>query len=186
MADDTTPTPTPQTEPTPDPASPQPVDGSPSPAAPAVPAPDEAALGDAGKRALDAERQARKAAEKTAADALARVKAFETEKLSDLERAQQQAKDAQEAAAKATTEALRLRLAARNGLSEEDAELFLVGTDEATLAAQAARVAALRGAQSPAQPRTPSPDPAQGARDDPQKTDEDRIYESLFGAPTRK
>ncbi len=176
MAEDTTP----QTDPT------TPAESATPPAAPAEPLIDEAALGDAGKRALDAERTARKAAEKAAADALAKVKAFETEKLSDLEKAQQQAKDAQEAAAKATTEALRLRLAARNGLSEEDAELFLVGTDEATLTAQAARVAALRGAQTPPEPRTPTPDPSQGPRGDLPKTEEDQIYEALFGAETRK
>lgn len=40
----------------------------------------------------------------------------------------------------ATATALRLRVAAKNGISDEDADLFLTGTDEATLAKQAERL----------------------------------------------
>lgn len=41
----------------------------------------------------------------------------------------------------ATATALRLRVAARNQISDEDADLFLTGTDEATLTKQAERLA---------------------------------------------
>lgn len=41
----------------------------------------------------------------------------------------------------ATATALRLRVAAKNGISDEDADLFLTGTDEATLTKQAERLA---------------------------------------------
>ena len=42
-------------------------------------------------------------------------------------------------AARAEAEALRWRIAARHGISDEDAELFLTGSDEDTLARQAER-----------------------------------------------
>jgi len=47
--------------------------------------------------------------------------------------------EAAKRAAHAEAEALRWRIAARNGISDEDAELFLTGSDEETLARQAER-----------------------------------------------
>jgi len=136
------------------------------------------ALGDPGKAALVRERQKASAAE-------AKVREFETRDLSELEKAQREAAENKAVADKATTEALRLRLATRHGISEEDAELFLVGTDEATLATQAERVAALRG--TPPEPRIPAPDPGQGARPNGPLSEDDQLYESLYpSAPIRK
>ncbi|MDX3555290.1 hypothetical protein PV729_26585 [Streptomyces europaeiscabiei] len=45
----------------------------------------------------------------------------------------------------AKAEALRWRIAARNGISDEDAEIFLTGTTEEALSRQAERLVALRG-----------------------------------------
>lgn len=47
--------------------------------------------------------------------------------------------EAAQRAARAEAEALRWRIAAKHGISDEDAELFLTGSDEETLARQAER-----------------------------------------------
>lgn len=118
---------------------------------------DPADLGDAGKKAIDAERAARKAAEKATADLQKRLDELSRANESELERAKREAKEAQEAAAKATSDALRFRIAAQHGISEEDADLFLNGTDEATLKRQAARLVERT-------PTSPLPDPTQGGK----------------------
>lgn len=66
-------------------------------------------LGDAGKRALDAEREARKAAEKRVADLDKKVKGYEAEKLTEQERLTKQASDAETAKVAAETELKRVR-----------------------------------------------------------------------------
>ena len=120
---------------------------------------ETSALGEAGKKALAAERDARKAAEKALREAQDQIKAFETERLSDLEKAQAAAKEWQEKAQAATAESLRYRIATKHGISDEDAETFLTATDEDGLTKQAERLKAL------AKPTgIPFPDPTQGAR----------------------
>lgn len=117
--------------------------------------PADAPLGEGGKKALDAERTARKAAETAAAELQKQLDALNAEKMTDLERAQDAAKKAEEAAAKATADALRFRVAAKHGITDEDAELFLTGSDAETLERQAARLVERT-------PTTPKPDPSQG------------------------
>lgn len=107
--------------------------------------PADKPLGAAGEKALKAERARADAAEK-------RIREIEQAQMSDLERAQAQAQEYQEAATKAATEALRWRVAAKHGISDEDAETFLTGTDEDTITRQAERLAAL-GNNAPAGPR---------------------------------
>lgn len=116
-------------------------------------------LGENGVKALQAERKARAAAEKHATELAQRIKAFEEEKLSDLERAQESAREFETAAQKAQIEALRWRTAAKFGISDEDAEVFLTGSDEDTITVQAQRLAALSSTVP-----TPRPDPSQGAK----------------------
>lgn len=118
---------------------------------------DPAELGDAGKKALDAERAARKAAEKAASDLQAQLDQINQANESAVEKAQREAKEAQEAAVKATAEALRFRVAAKHGISDEDAELFLTGSDAETVERQAAALVART-------PTGPRPDPSQGAK----------------------
>lgn len=125
-----------------------------------VPADAWDALGDKGKAALTSEREARAAAEKSAAELQAQLDEIAKANLSDLERAQAEAKSAQEAAATAATEALRYRLAAKHGISDEDAK-FLQG-DEAAMTALAERLAARDAAQANA-PTFPKPDLTQGS-----------------------
>lgn len=121
--------------------------------------PAEAPLGEGGKKALDAERAARKAAEKAAADLQAQLDEINRASESALERAQREAKEAQEAAEKATTDALRFRVAAKHGISDEDADLFLTGRDAETLERQAARLVERTPSAT-----APRPDPSQGAK----------------------
>ncbi|WP_377324742.1 hypothetical protein ACFJIY_07625 [Pimelobacter simplex] len=118
---------------------------------------DPAELGDGGKKALDAERTARKAAEKATADLQKQLDEINRANETAIEKAQREAKEAQEVAAKATTDALRFRVAAKHGISDDDADLFLTGSDEATLARQAARLVERT-------PTSPLPDPTQGGK----------------------
>ena len=114
-------------------------------------------LGENGEKALKAEREARAAAEKANAALQKQLDDINAANLSDLEKAQKSAQEAQEAAAKATAEALRLRVAAKHGISDEDADLFLTGSDTETLERQAARLVERN-------PSAPKPDPSQGAK----------------------
>lgn len=92
-----------------------------------------------------------------------RLKASELDQLkqaqmSEIEKAQSIAQASIDEAAKAKSEALRWRIAAKFGISDADAETFLTGSDEESLTKQAERLATL-AAQSPT---TPKPDLSQG------------------------
>lgn len=82
--------------------------------------------------------ETRAKANKTAADELASLKAAQ---MTEQERLTAQLTEVTQQAETARTEALRLRIAVRHGVSDEDAELFLTGTDEETLTRQAQRLA---------------------------------------------
>jgi hypothetical protein len=115
-------------------------------------------LGENGEKALKAEREARAAAERSAAALQKQLDDIAAANLSDLEKAQKTATDAQAAAAKATAEALRLRVAAKHGINDEDADLFLTGSDLETVEKQAAALVARTS-------NGPKPDLSQGAKD---------------------
>jgi hypothetical protein len=104
---------------------------------------DESVLEDAGKKALTTERRARAAAEKQAKELRGRLDAIEAEKLSDQEKAIRFAEAATADAKAARAEAMRYKFAAKNGFSDEDAEIFLTGSDEETLTRQAERLTTL-------------------------------------------
>ena len=124
----------------------------------------EPALSDPGKKALAEERRRAAAAEKAAKALQAKLDALEAEKLSKEEKAVKEAQDAAERAARAEAEALRWRIAAKHGISDDDAELFLTGSDEETLSRQAERFKELsfkpsKGTHVPGvgnQPNTPA------------------------------
>lgn len=72
-------------------------------------------------------------------------KAAEYDKVVEAQKtAEQKAADAQRAAearaAEAESKAIRYQVAAQNGISKEDADLFLIGMDEDTITAQAKRL----------------------------------------------
>lgn len=132
--------------------------------------PADDVLGEGGKKALKAEREARAAAEKQAAELKARLDKIEAANMSDLERAQKEAQEAREAAAKAAADALRFRVASQHGISEEDAELFLTGSDADTLSRQAARLKERVATATTA--TTPKPDLTQAAQQAPSLNDD--------------
>ena len=128
-----------------------------------------------GLKALQSEREAREVAEQSIKALQDKLDAIEAEKLTDLERAQKLAEDATAAAAekdaevaKAHAEVLRWRIAARHGISDEDAELFRTGTSEDHLTRQAERLAERatlpKGARVPGVGRIPDTPPSLDAQ----------------------
>ncbi|CAH0233808.1 hypothetical protein SRABI26_02720 [Arthrobacter sp. Bi26] len=101
---------------------------------------------DGGKRALQAERDARAAAEKRAADAEAKIQAAEDAKLSDIQLANKKATDAEERAAKLETANARLAALAKYPVPEKYQHL-VNGTDAASFEASAKDVSELAGVQ---------------------------------------
>lgn len=93
-------------------------------------------LGDAGKKALDAERREKRAAEKRAADLEARLKEFEDRDKTESTRAIERAEAAEKAAAAAEARALRLEIASEKGLTPAQAKR-LVGESREELEADA-------------------------------------------------
>lgn len=71
----------------------------------------------------------------------AKLDEIEQANLSELEKANGRITTAEKERDGAKAEALRLRIAVTHGISLEDADLFLTGTDEETLTAQAKRLA---------------------------------------------
>lgn len=121
------------------------------------PAEADKQLGANGEKALKAERDARATAEKSAASLQKQLDAINAANLTELERAQKAATDAQALAQASATEAMRLRVAAKHGINDEDADLFLTGADADTIERQAAALVARTSTG-------PKPDLTQGAR----------------------
>lgn len=120
----------------------------------------DADLGEAGKRAIKLEREARQAAEKREKELAAKLKELEDRDKTEAERLTEAKLAAEKAAADALAEALRYKVATRFGINDEDAGLYLTGTDEDTLVRQAERLAELSKATS----ATPKPDLTQGGK----------------------
>lgn len=129
-------------------------------------------LGEKGIKALQSERNLRQQLEKALSAAEAKLKEHEDAKLGEVERLQKQAQEAADEVVKARQEALRFRIAAQFGISDEDAELFLTGTDEETVKKQAERLIART-------PSTPRPDPSQGASSGDMALNGDPILQSV-------
>jgi len=136
-------------------------------------------LGENGEKALKAEREARAQAEKSAAALQKQLDDIAAANLSDIEKAQKAAADAQAVADKATAEALRLRIAAKHGISDEDADLFLTGSDLETVEKQAA---ALVARTAPGNKPGPRPDLTQGSKGAPATGDPAQDFANFLGA----
>jgi len=141
----------------------------------ATPADVAEQLGEGGKKALAAERARAKAAEDATKSLQAQLDEIKRSQMSDLEKAQALANEQQAAADAARAEALRWRIAAKHGISDEDAETFLTGADEATLTRQAERLAALNTSA----PATPKPDRTQGGSGQPLALNSDGLEQAL-------
>jgi hypothetical protein len=85
--------------------------------------------------------KSREQEKKAKENAQARMELDELKKaqLSNEEKLAAELGEAAKRASRAEAEAMRWRIAARHGISDEDAELFLTGSDEETLARQAER-----------------------------------------------
>ena len=79
---------------------------------------------------------------KANADAAKRLAEIEEANKSEVQRAADRLAAAERDAAEARAEALRLRIAVKYQIGDEDADLFLTGTDEETLTKQAERLTA--------------------------------------------
>lgn len=128
---------------------------------------DPAELGDAGKRAIQAERARAEAAEKALKDAESRLKALEDQGLSELEKARAEidtlkAENSRLADenVKQSTEITRLNVGIDEGLPK-NLIARLQGTDEDTLKSDAASLKELIPANTSPFPKA---DPSQGAK----------------------
>lgn len=131
-------------------------------------------LGENGEKALKAERERASTAEKAAAALQKQLDEIAAANLSDLERAQKEAADYKAAAENATTSALRFRIAAEHGITE-NTDLILTGSDEATLKAQA-KLWADRASTAP------KPDLSQGPKGDPTSSDPRQAFAAFMNS----
>lgn len=118
--------------------------------------PETPELGDAGKKAIQSEREARKIADKRADDLAAELKAIKDAQLSDVERAKQSAADSAAELEKLRTENIRTSVALTKGVPADLIE-FLTGKTEEEVTAKADLLLARLNA-----PKTPKADPSQG------------------------
>lgn len=153
--------------PTPPPGDPAPAPTDPTPTPPPT---DDKPLGPAGERALAAEREARKALEKQIAE-YAPLKELASalsggqkpaDGKSEVDVLREQFAAHQKELADERAARWRLEVANAKGLSPEQAAWLQGGTQEELLASADRLLAAFPVA--PAGPRTPAPDPSQGAR----------------------
>jgi hypothetical protein len=133
---------------------------------PQEPAPqgDPEKLGDGGKKALDAERAARKAAESRVAELEAQLGTLTTEHQQALEAATTEAAEATKRADKSEADVLRYRVALETGVPAKHIGRLQGDTEEALRKDAAAFVADIVPGKT-----TPKPDPSQGPKGDDAK-----------------
>ncbi|NKR90558.1 hypothetical protein GS483_00240 [Rhodococcus hoagii] len=151
--------------------------------------PSESPLGEAGLRALQAEREARAEAERKAADLKRQLDEINAEKLTELEKAQQAAAAAQQSAqeiasSKDTVDAenLRLRFAINNGVPAAWINRLHGATDEELAADWESLKPTLAPPSDPSAPRVPAPLPHAGPQGGPPQTEDDLLYEQIYGS----
>lgn len=132
-------------------------------------------LGEGGEKALKAERERASKAEKSAAALQKQLDDINAANMSEIEKAQKDAADARAELTQAKADAARYRVAAANGISDEDAELFLTGTDEETLLKQALRLKERISTD-------PKPDLSQGGKGKPATGTPEQDFASFLGA----
>ena len=138
-------------------------------------------LGEGGKKALDAERREKRAAEKRANEAEARLKEIEDRDKSEAQKLADRADAAERRAAELEARTLRLEVAAEKGLTPGQAKR-LVGKTREEIEADADDLLETFKAT----PTTPRPDPTQGGRGEstPSKAEEGLAQaRKRFGTP---
>lgn len=104
---------------------------------------------------------------KANADAAARLAEIEEAQKTEAQKLAEARDAALSEAQAAKAEAMRLRIATKFGISEDDADTFLTGSDEETLTKQAERLSKLAQPAEDKGVPGPRPDLSQGARDTP-------------------
>jgi len=122
---------------------------------------DPEKLGDGGKKALDAERAARKAAESRVAELESQLTTIEATHQQALEAATSEAATARTEAEKAASDVLRYRVALETGVPARHIGRLQGDTEEALREDAAAFVADIVPGKT-----TPKPDPSQGPKGD--------------------
>jgi hypothetical protein len=168
-------------DPTPEtPAAPAPVESA-APA-PAVESQESKPLGEGGEKALKAERDARKTAEKERTELAARLKEYEDRDKTEAERQADRLANLEKSNRELAAEKARYEAAITHGLSRDDLALLGPGDD---IAERAALLAQRLGAVQPAPTRLPE---SPNAGREPVVSDLDSEYEvfrsSVF--PNRK
>ena len=113
-----------------------------------------------------------------------KAKAQKLDEIEDAQKTQAQ-KDADRIAeleskvAETTVAALRFKVASKFGINDEDADLFLTGSDEETITKQAERLAAKQ--EDAGKPRAPKPDPNQGRSSSGSPSTADQFAASVSG-----
>lgn len=115
-------------------------------------------LGDGGKNAIAAEREARKQAERQLRDVQKALKEYEDRDKSELQKALERAEAAEKQAAEAQFSAMRSKVAAAKGVPASS----LTGITEDELNASADELIAWRDANKPAATPAPKRNPASG------------------------
>ena len=136
--------------------------------------PADKPLGENGEKALRAERDRAKELERQLNAASSRLAEIERANETALEKAQREATEAREAANQATVEALRFRIAAETGITD-NVDLILTAADEETMRRQAT----LWGSRQSETPAGPRPDLTQGGSGTPPALNGDGLEEAL-------
>lgn len=136
--------------------------------------PADKPLGENGEKALKAERERAKELEKQLNAATARLTEIERANESALEKAQREAQEAKEAANQAAVEALRFRIAAETGITD-NVDLILTAADEDTMRRQAQ----LWSSRTPDATAGPRPDLTQGGSGQPPALNSDGLEDAL-------
>lgn len=118
------------------------------------------ALGEGGKKALEAERKRASEAEKSAKELQAQIDAINDAKLTETQRLEKQLSELQANYQASQIESARNRVIATEGVPANLAD-FVVGDSEAALQSSARSL--LSAIAEASKPGTPAPDPSQGA-----------------------
>lgn len=119
--------------------------------------PDADQLGDAGKKALDAERKARRDAETKAKDLETRLQAIEDKDKTEVDRLTDENAKLKADLATATVGGARMRVALEKGLTATQAKRLVGDTEDELLADADELLADLGGAKPPSKDDTPPP-----------------------------
>ncbi|NKV81983.1 hypothetical protein GS930_03320 [Rhodococcus hoagii] len=140
-------------------------------------------------RALQAEREARAEAERKAAELKRQLDEINAAKLTELEKAQQAAAAAQQkeqeiASSKESTDAenLRLRFAITNGVPAAWIDRLHGATVDELAADWESLKPTLVPPVDPSAPRVPAPLPHAGPQGGPPQTEDDLLYEQIYGS----